>query len=159
MANTQFRNYPLPEDDATVREEFERLQQITLQMVDNDVNALFAALAGKASINHGHTIAQITGLQAALGDKMDKTASFTLEQLSDVAGTDVAPAGYVLIKTAEGWTALSPAAALGDHGHTIEQITGLTAALAAKLDTNKIIISTAAASGAAPEGALWFQIT
>jgi len=48
--------------------------------------AVQAALAGKADTGHTHTIANVTGLQAALDGKMSN-GSFTLDGLTDVSAT------------------------------------------------------------------------
>ena len=62
MANTPNRGYPLPDVTASVRDEILRLQQVMLPMFDNDVQALFDSIAGLAAAEHGHVIADITGL-------------------------------------------------------------------------------------------------
>ncbi|WP_145960255.1 hypothetical protein [Rhizobium leguminosarum] len=72
---------------------------------------------------------QITGLAAALAQKMDASTIFTLDSLDDVDGADAAALNYVLVKSATGWRPSSASAALGLHQHAMSDIVGLMTAL------------------------------
>lgn len=133
MAVTLNRGYPLPDEANTVAEEFEALRDVTLPAIDADVAAILLALAGKAAASHGHAIADITGLQAALNAKQDAGQAINLKDLADVEGASSAPAGYVLVKDGTGkWVAMAALAAVGSHSHSIGDVTGLSAALDGK---------------------------
>lgn len=144
MANTVNRGYPKPVEGESVAEEFYRLQQFVLDMIDGDVHALFDAVAGLAPLNHGHAIDDIAGLQAALDGKMPASTTFSLEALTDVSGADAAPDGYVLVKSAGLWVAVAASAAIGAHEHQSSDIVGLNDTIAALEDQ----IATAVSSGA-----------
>lgn len=135
MANLTVNfNFPKPDRAAAppehVDEAFDAVAAATDQM-----DALFKthadAIAGKAASAHGHTIANVTGLQDALNAKMAANATFGLDWLSNVAGAAAAPDGYVLIKSGGAWVPASAAAAIGTHGHSIAQVAGLADALTA----------------------------
>lgn len=129
MANTPNFAIPLPDPAADVDEEFYRLQQ-AWAIVDLALWNLSQGLAGKAPADHSHSMAQVTGLLAALAAKMDASTTFALDDLSDVSGAAAAAIGYVLVKAAGGeWQPSSPAAALGPHQHATGDIVGLTAAI------------------------------
>ncbi|MFO1151005.1 MAG: tail fiber domain-containing protein [Alsobacter sp.] len=80
------RNYPIPNVANKVSEEFPRIIT-SLTMIGTDVQSALAQLAGKATLSHTHTIANVTGLQTALDGKAAATHSHTLDDLSDVAAT------------------------------------------------------------------------
>ena len=80
-----------------------------------DVTGLQAALDGKAATVHGHALADISGLQAALDGKSDTGHVHVIAQ---VTGLQAA---------LDGKSATS-------HGHVIADVTGLQAALDAKLE-------------------------
>lgn len=144
MANTANRGYPMPVDTKSVKEEIENLQQNVLPMLDNDVQALFDAIANLAPLVHSHAIADITGLTTALAGKMPASTTFALSDLTDVVGSAEAPDGYVLAKVGAEYVAQAALAALGPHGHTIAQVSGLSAALDAKAD-DAVVVSDMAA--------------
>jgi len=131
MATTINRNYPKPVASNNVSDDVSLLQS-ALDMVDGDIQALLDGLGGKASVSHSHAIADITGLQTALSGKASTSHAHSLDDLTDVSGMAGAAIDYLMVKTATGWQPSSLAAALGVHGHTIAQITGLTDMLNAK---------------------------
>ncbi|UWU13278.1 hypothetical protein N2599_14105 [Rhizobium sullae] len=129
MANTPNFAIPMPDPAADVDEEFYRLQQ-AWAIVDLALWNLTQALDGKAPALHEHAIGQITGLLEALAGKMDASATFVLDDLTDVSGATAAAIGYVLVKAANGqWQPSSAIAALGAHQHATGDIVGLTAAI------------------------------
>jgi hypothetical protein len=164
MTTTTHFNLPKPDDAADVDEEFIRLQG-TLDLLDSILKTLQDLVDGKAAASHTHSIAQITDLATQLAAKMPASQTFKLDDLTDVDGADAAANGYVLVKSALGWLPSSPIAALGAHGHTIAEITGLVAALAAKADasalgsiaSSDITVSASAPSGG-DDGDLWFVV-
>lgn len=139
MATTENRGYPLPDAVKTVKEEFETFAAFTLPMIDLDMQSLFDALGDKAPLNHLHQIEDIPGLTNALAELMPKTKAFALSDLTDVNGSAEAPNGYVLIKTSGEWVAQAALAALGAHGHTIAQVSGLTETLNSKADLTSVV--------------------
>ncbi len=105
---------------------------VTLEQIDAVLYALSLLAGGKASSVHSHAMGDITGLSAALSGKMAADKTFKLDDLTDVDGADGAANGQVLAKTAAGWVPALPLALLGSHGHTIDQVSGLQAALDGK---------------------------
>lgn len=132
MAVTEHREYPLPDETRDLDDEIRLLQTTTLPMIDLDMKSLFDALGGKAADDHEHSIADISGLQTALDGKLSSNHTFTLASLSDVLGVAEAPDGYVLVKVGNQMVAQSGAAALGNHNHSIGQVTNLQTALDGK---------------------------
>ncbi|WP_051960438.1 phage upper tail fiber protein [Devosia riboflavina] len=129
MANTVHRGYPLPDVARDIDEEFFLFQLTVLPAIDLDIHNLIEAVAGKADSGHGHAIAQIEGLIAALEGKMPAETTFTLASLSDVVGMADAPDGYIPVKVGDQVVFQAAVSALGDHDHTITQVTGLSTAL------------------------------
>ena len=138
MSTTTHFNLPKPDETADVDEEFIRLQG-TLDLLDAILKSLQDLVNGKAATSHTHSIAQITDLATQLAAKMPASQTFKLDDLTDVSGADDAANTYLLVKSALGWVPSSPVAALGAHGHTIAQITGLVDALAAKADATATV--------------------
>lgn len=140
---TANRNYPqlVPAND--LRDDATRLV-VTFQMIDADVHALFAALAATAPADHGHGIAAIAGLQAALDARQSIDWRPALNDLTNVDTTG-ATNGQVLGRIGGVWAPLTLAignvgglqaaldgrAATG-HGHAIGDVTGLQSALDGK---------------------------
>lgn len=133
MAQTANYGFEKPSTEKNVDEEFYQLQE-TLDMLDSILAALQTAVNGKSAVGHTHAISDIVNLAAELAAKMPASATFKLDDLTDVDGADGAPNGYVLVKSALGWLPSSALAALGTHGHLISEITGLVDALAGKAD-------------------------
>ena len=137
MANTVNRAYPRPDTGRTIADEFPVSDQ-ALVMIDADIAELIAALIGKADAAHGHAIEDIAGLATALDGKAGSGHAHALDDLTDVSGASGAADGYILVKTSVGWVPSSPAAALGNHEHSVAQIQGLQGALDAKITTAMI---------------------
>lgn len=134
MSNTPNFGLPRPVEDANVDDEFRRLQD-AWDLIDAILTVFQAGIAGKSSLGHLHTIAEITGLAAALAGKMDASKTFRLGDLSDVQGAGDASVGYILSKAVDGYVLASAASLLGNHAHTVAQISGLSEALAGKSNT------------------------
>lgn len=145
MAVTENFGWPLPDETATVREEMERLRDQTLPAIDADVHALQVEVSGKADDDHSHAIGDVTGLTTALAEKMPASTTFAVGDLTDVVGADAAPDGYVLAKVGDEWVAQSALAVVGEHDHTIGQVTGLSNALGEKKDKSSEWYGTQAA--------------
>lgn len=129
MSNTANRSYPKPVATNNVSDDVLLLQQ-AMDLVDGDIQLLFAAIAGLAPINHEHVIADIQGLSTALDGKAAAGHTHTLDDLSDVAGAALAPAGYLLVKQVDGsWGPASPASIVGAHQHVIADVVNLQTAL------------------------------
>ncbi len=131
MANTQNQNYPLPAAGELLSDDINKLIA-AFNAIDVDISQMVAGLEGKATTGHNHTIADITSLQDALNGLASADHAHPLNDLTDV-DTSAAALGYIIVLTANGWVAQSPVAALGEHQHTIAQVTNLTDALGAKL--------------------------
>jgi hypothetical protein len=132
VANTTpNRHYPLPDAANKVNEDVQRLID-AFAAIDGDVAALFAALATKAAVSHGHTITEITGLVTALDGKAAVAHNHTLAGLSDVSIAG-APVGRPLTTQAGGTIGIGGEPAPKEHTHAIANVTGLEAALAALL--------------------------
>jgi hypothetical protein len=106
MANTANRNYPLPVPSNPVRDDVARLIA-AFEAVDGDVAGLLAALATKAAINHGHSLADIAGLVDALNGKAAVGHTHSLAGLSDVSIAG-APVGRPLTTQAGGTVGIGP---------------------------------------------------
>jgi hypothetical protein len=142
MSNTEHRNYPKPVPDHFVSDDVILLQQ-AMDLVDGDINLLFAAIADLAPKNHEHVIADIQGLSSALAGKAAANHAHTLEDLSDVGGTLVAPAGYLLVKLVDGtWGPVSPASVVGAHQHVIADVQNLQTALDGLKAENQVLNAT-----------------
>lgn len=105
-ARTTARNYPKPHVANTRGEEFARL--ITaMEMVDADMAAAYIAIGLRALADHGHAIADITGLQSALNNKAALSHSHALASLSDTSGLASPTSGQVPVFLAGAWSLLS----------------------------------------------------
>lgn len=124
---------PLPDPERNIDAEFWSLEALILQL-DLILFGIAQQLAQKAATDHEQAISTITGLSEALAGKMAASATFKLDNLTDVSGADGAAVGYLLVKTPTGWQPSSAAAAIGEHQHPMTAITGLNDALTA-LDT------------------------
>lgn len=132
MSETPNRGYPLPDPTNKISDDVLRLIA-AFEALDADVAQILLALAAKAAAVHNHAISDVQGLESALAGKASSTHTHGLDDLSDVSGANGASAGSVLVRTTEGWAPGNPAAILGPHEHTIEQIQGLQTVLA-KID-------------------------
>lgn len=132
MGNTLHRSYPKPVPTNAVSDDVNVLMQ-TFDLIDSDMDAVMSSNAGKAPVVHSHVIADVSGLQSALDGKLSSSASFSLDDLSDVSGAAGAANGYILVKGAGGWTPASASSAIGAHTHAITDVTGLQTALDSKL--------------------------
>ena len=131
--------WPKPDTEKDIDFEFYRLRDETLDAIDLALKAVQTLAEGKAAQNHTHPISAIQGLVDALNGKMAANRTFILDDLGDVTGAAEAPVNYVLVKTSEGtWVASSALAALGNHGHTISQITNLQNVLNGKADASAV---------------------
>lgn len=100
-AREPYRNYPIADEANKTREEFPRLRE-AVRAIGQDVASTLEQVAGKASVDHTHLIAQIAGLQAALDSKLSMLPPINLDDLADV---DVEGAAnlQVLMKIAGKW--------------------------------------------------------
>ncbi len=134
MTTTPHYSIPIPDDAATVEEEFRRLQQ-AWELVDTILKTLSDLVAGKAASVHSHPIDQINGLVSALQNKMDASKTFRIGDLTDVVGSADAALNYVLAKNNDGkFSFASALSLLGNHDHTMAQVVGLISALAGKVN-------------------------
>jgi hypothetical protein len=101
MATTPNIGLDLPVDTANIDTEIYRLLS-NLQLLDTTIGTLQALAAGKAPLIHSHELADVTGLVAALNNKMAATKTFALSDLTDTRNIAGAPAGYILVKQEDG---------------------------------------------------------
>jgi hypothetical protein len=95
------RNYPVPNSANLISEDFPRL--ITaLNAIDTDVHGLLSSVAARALLAHGHVIADVSGLQAALDSKLPVGTTYALSSLTDVNVTGVTT-GQFLVRGATQW--------------------------------------------------------
>ena len=132
MAQTSNYGLGKPDPTTTVAEEIERLIT-TWDQLDLILKTLADAIATKAAANHNQAIGTITGLTEALAGKMAASKTFAVADLTDVSGSVEAALGYVLAKTALGFSFQSAASLLGNHQHGVADIVGLAAAIDAKI--------------------------
>lgn len=91
------------------------------------------ALAGKAAVTHGHTIAQVTGLQGALDGKASvasvaaavSAVPGVLAQVQALSSADLATLKQVLGVTGGGTPAPAPAAFFGSNSATFGSTTAV----------------------------------
>lgn len=92
---------------------------------------------GAAAVAHAHAIGDVTGLQAALDSKSGSTHAHALDDLSDVVIVNNA-VGALLRWDGTSWgnsTLAAAGVAAAVHTHAIVEVSGLQAALDAKLGT------------------------
>lgn len=130
---TLHRRYPKPVLQNLVSNDVGSLIA-AYDMIDADMAAVLLALNSKAPAVHHHNIEDIDNLAVVLAEKSPTNHKHALDDISGVSGTAAAPAGYVLMKTATGWSPGDPANLIGSHYHAIGDITNLSTVLAAKLD-------------------------
>lgn len=131
MANelTEHFNIPKPNPAHNINDDVVPLG-VAFDMVDAALHAQLVALAAKAGAIHGHGIGEIDGLATALAGKMAADETFTLAELTDVVGADTALNNYILTKVDGLYAFRAALSVLGEHGHDIDQVTGLADALA-----------------------------
>ena len=100
-ARSPNRNYPIPDDENLISEDFPRLIS-ALNAIDTDVHGLLSSVAARALLVHTHAIADVSGLQAALDGKLPVGTTYTLAGLTDVNLTGAAP-GQFLLRGATQW--------------------------------------------------------
>lgn len=82
-AREPVRSYQVPDPLNEVAEDFARLI-LAITSIGEDIGDLLTSVAGRALLSHTHAISDISGLEAALLDKMDADATFALDTLTDV---------------------------------------------------------------------------
>jgi hypothetical protein len=100
-----------------------------------------AGLAGKANAAHGHSVADVAGLQAALDAKANTTHGHSIADVTGLqSALDSKAAGVHGHSIAEvaGLQAALDAKASTSHGHSIAEVAGLQTALDAKADQSAI---------------------
>jgi hypothetical protein len=80
---TANRSYQLPDKDNYLDQDVYRLIA-AITAIDTDVASLLTSVAARALLVHTHVIADVSGLQAALNNKLDVAVGITLDQLTDV---------------------------------------------------------------------------
>ncbi|WEK04567.1 MAG: hypothetical protein P0Y65_20725 [Candidatus Devosia phytovorans] len=151
MAQTTHRQYPLPDTEADIDEEFYRLANVTLPKIDLDMHSLFEAIGGKADSDHRHGIAEIEDLQQALDSKMAADRVFSLSDIGEFTGFEAAPDGYIPVKVGDRIVFQSGLSALGEHHHPVREVDGLEDALDDKADKSNFWSGTQAQYDALPE--------
>lgn len=139
---TTHRGYQKPRPGQKLKDDVLRLIA-ALDAIDVDVADLLLALAGKSDVDHGHGIAAITGLAAALGSKLDVGYHDALANLTDVDVAGVAN-GMALLRQASKWIPVAL---------QINNIAGLETALNGKATPADVTAAINALVAAAP-GAL-----
>lgn len=130
MAAEQTTHYKIPQVDPekNVSDEVFVLIQ-AFDVVDDVLNRLAQEIAKKLNSNDEIGIDKITNLQQQLDDKMLKSRTFTLAELTDVIGAQEAMINYIMTKGAEGYVFRSALSVLGAHQHDIADVKGLQAVL------------------------------
>lgn len=82
-AREPVRSYQIPHVDNTTAEDIARMI-LAITAIGVDMGGVLTSLTGKAASSHTHAMSDIIGLAAALAAKMDASASFALNDLSDV---------------------------------------------------------------------------
>ncbi len=115
----------LPQEGRFISSEFPILRE-NLGKLDQALIAIVEKTDEKASLQHTHTINDVTGLESALNGKMAANKTFTFADLSDIEGAKDAANNYVLYKSGNNnFTFGSAISLLGTHQHKTEDIVGL----------------------------------
>lgn len=139
---TPNRGYQLPAAGNKLKDDVLRIIA-ALGAIDADMAATLLALTDKSNVGHGHGMDAITGLVAALGNKLDVGHHDALANLTDVDVAGVAN-GMALLRQASKWIPVAL---------QINNIAGLETALNSKATPADIAAAINALVGAAP-GAL-----
>ena len=139
---TPNRGYQLPAAGNKLKDDVLRIIA-ALGAIDADMAATLLALADKSDVGHGHGMDAITGLVAALGNKLDVGYHDALANLTDVDVAGVAN-GMALLRQASKWIPVAL---------QINNIAGLEVALNGKATPADITAAINALVAAAP-GAL-----
>ncbi|ENN93195.1 Bgr_08870 family protein [Bartonella bovis] len=125
MAKTHKLAMELPQEGRFISAEFPILRE-NLTIIDQAVSDLDEKLDNKAPSQHTHVISEVSELEEALNGKMAADQTFALVDLTDVKGANDATENHVLYKSGKDRFAFdSVKSLLGEHQHTIEDITGL----------------------------------
>ncbi|WP_254493157.1 Bgr_08870 family protein [Bartonella sp. B1099] len=125
MTKTKKLDMELPKEGRFISSEFPILRE-NLGKLDQALATVEEKIEGKASLQHAHTISDVTGLESALNGKMAANKTFTFADLSDIEGAKDAANNYVLYKSGNNnFTFGSAISLLGTHQHKTEDIVGL----------------------------------
>lgn len=100
-AREPVRDYQIPHVSNTTAEDIARMI-LAITAIGVDMGGVLTSLTGKAAASHTHAMSDIIGLAAALAAKMDASASFALNDLSDV-NTAGATSQMVLTWNGSSW--------------------------------------------------------
>ncbi len=119
---------------ADIEAELQDLRGID-ESLDSAIDAVVAALAGKAALSHSHTAAAISDLALVLANYASVIHGHTIADVGSLQATldskALADHSHDISDTTGLQTALDAKAA-SSHGHVISDVTGLQAALDAK---------------------------
>lgn len=101
------------------------VMQSAFDLIDLLLYGLALEIAKKMNSDASLTIENIGGLVDALSDKMAKSKTFKLAELTDVTGIESALDNYILTKAGTGFVLRSALAVIGLHTHAIADIVGL----------------------------------
>ncbi|WP_208431890.1 Bgr_08870 family protein [Bartonella bovis] len=125
MAKTKKLAMELPLEGRFISVEFPITRE-DLITIDQAVSDLDEKANSKVPLQHTHVINQISGLEDVLNSKMAADKTFALVDLTDVKGAKDATENHVLYKSGKDRFAFdSVKSLLGEHQHTIEDITDL----------------------------------
>ncbi len=125
MSKTKKLDMELPKEGRFISSEFPILRD-NLTKLDQALITVEEKIDQKASLQHTHTINDVTGLESALNGKMAANKTFTFADLSDIEGAKDAANNYVLYKSGNNhFTFGSAVSLLGAHKHKTEDIVGL----------------------------------
>ncbi|RBO90518.1 hypothetical protein [Pseudochrobactrum asaccharolyticum] len=125
MADTT-THYDIPQVDPekNVSDEVFVLIQ-AFEVVDDVLFRLAQEIVKKLNSDDEIAISKITNLQQTLDDKMLKSRTFKLTELTDVIGAQEAMINYIMTKGADGYVFRSALSVLGAHLHDIADVRGL----------------------------------
>lgn len=129
---TVHRYYPYSDGGEDSGEAALALLHTALQMVDGDVQSLINLLGEKMAANATLPISQVDNLQTALNGKSASDHSHALNDLSDVNVSEVGDKYLLGYRAASGWGPISVNAAFGDLSINVNNVSGLSTAMAGK---------------------------